>query len=536
MGGAMRFVQGDAVAGMFIIGVNIIGGIYIGLSNGMPFSDAVDTYTVLTVGDALVAQIPALLVSITAGMVVTRVSSGENTTLGSDMGQQLFGRPGLTAFAGAMMIIAAMIPGLPPIPFLTVGFAILAASWFLSRSRRPVEAIVASRMIDFTPTLGLPGGRGAEDEHADEQSILIRLDPQRLYKQYRAHVATYQDWWRDLRAEVASETGIQLPELRIMSQSMLAPLGYQVVSGEIGVEDGIVPVNGSLVMLNPDSAHVWGLSVVAEAEHPFCGARVFWTSGNQVAQRRLWEALGLKVWDPVQFVMARAAAFLIGHPEEVLRLSDVHIALKSVERRFPGLVTETVDPQRMGVARLTELLQALARDGVNVRDIRQVLESIGAFQAACSDRRQSDIEFDELIAAVRIARRRQLSSRFATPRRRLRVLELGTEVERIFDESAWGGLRDSISVDFEVQDRLYQGLYRALGPIMRRGTLPIAIVCRGELRGRVQEFLHGFNQRRKPFAGEASSQQGSLAFGIGVLAREEIDSSVNREAAGIWNM
>lgn len=531
MDGGMRFVQGDAVAGIVIIVVNILGGMYMGLSSGLTFHDAIHTYTTLTVGDGLVSQIPALLISIGAGIVVTRVAAAEHSTLGADIGVQLFGKPVTLAFAGTLLIGSSLLPGVPLAPFLVVGMALLLLGGYLRR-QTPFLGAATSRALEYGHPAPLALGPGEEQALPEEGALVVRLEAQRFFRAFRVDVQRYHAFWQSLRHDVLQELGVKLPDCRFVPEALLPSWGYRIDSDGVEVARGTVPHDGMLVEMNPGSAHVFGLQVLRECEHPLFACKVFWTKAGD-AQRRVLDGLGVRHFDPLEAALLAAAAFIVERPEETFTLSEVHNQLKQIERRYPGLLADVLDSQRLNPARLTEALQYLVRDGVNVRDMRQMLEGVGAFSAALVERGTSDIELEELVSFLRISRRRQICGRAMSGRRTLRVIGLDPEVESVFDEAPMASLRDPLILAPEQIDRLSNGLERLVGAPFARGVVPLVVVCRGELRGRVQEFMRTFNALRSSFAG-AGSSKGILGGALVVLASEEVDPTIVIERAGTW--
>ncbi len=201
----MKFVQGDAIAGVFIILINIIGGLYIGISRGQAFSDAVQQYTILTVGDGLVSQLPALFISVCAGIVVTRVSSSQGATLATDVVAQLFSMPIAMLVTGVALILFGILTQLPWVPFVGVGLVlIIFALWQKAQVERGTKEQPRMESIGTPITALLPGS--IEESRADETSIVLTLDDAVLYgkfsKESKQHVifgnsfkANFDGYW-----------------------------------------------------------------------------------------------------------------------------------------------------------------------------------------------------------------------------------------------------------------------------------------------------------------------------------------------------
>jgi type III secretion protein V len=518
MDGAMRFVQGDAIAGFFIIFINIVGGIYLGVSNGLNFSDAIQTYTVLTVGDALVSQIPALLISICAGMVVTRVSQEENSTLSSDLASQLLNRPGTILFTGALLMGLALLPGIPPLPFLCVGACMIGGSYFLGLRGDNPESPVSSEKL-----LALPGSKGElkkiDDDRDDESTLVISLDAGLLFKLYKMNSQRYRNWWAEFRNDYYNETGVRLPDYRVIQDELCAPSTYSISVSGTQVETGTILVDSVLVEVNPDSAEMLGLPIVMETEHPFGGHRVFW-SMQSPALRRVVESASIRSYDFMEFVLLKCGVFFNNFPEEVLTLTEVHGLLKQIDRRYPGLLSEAFNKEYINVARMTELLQALVREGVNIKETRQILEAVASYCSsfAASMLQEQDFDLQDLVSYVRINRKRQIVSRLLSVRRTLKVFTLAVDVEEILEGAQMDSRSLPLSLEPETFENLASSLQQLFSPILRRGLMPVSVLCRSELRSKVLNFVRNFNST------------------ISVITFEELDPMVRVEQVGVWSI
>ena len=518
MDGAMRFVQGDAIAGICIIFTNIIGGLYMGVVNGnMSLSDAVHTYTVLTVGDGLVHQIPALLISICAGIVVTRVSSGEDTTLGGEVGTQIFARPGTMLFAGVLLVVIGEFTVLPKVPFIVVGLAFAAGSVLVARAQKTAAGLRPEH-TDFSRPMGALLPSPADEEESAEESILaVVLDANVLYRLYKLSAQKYHAWWREFQADFFFETGMKLPELSVAAHERLPHASYSLLVGGSEVESGRVLLDSLLVEVRPEQAGIFGLEVGMESEHPLSGERVFWAAQTP-ALRRVVEGAGIRAYDFFEYIGLRAGVFFARHPEELLTVAEVHRLLRQIEKKHPGLLGDAFGKGGANVARLTELLQELVREGVSLRDFRQVVEQIATY---CSINRVSlggeeEIDVQDIVTYVRSARRRQLTAHMLSYRRTLRLIAMSEETAALVEAAELDGEGSDLAVDPEVLGRLREGLQRVLDPIRARGVCPVTVLCRRELRARVSRFLR------------------ACGMPPAVVTYEELDTAVPVETVGSW--
>lgn len=519
MDGAMKFVQGDAIAGLFIIVTNILGGIYLGVAGGMTLAEAAQTYTTLTVGDGLVSQVPALFISICAGIVVTRVSSGENTTLGADVGEQIFNRPATLLFAGALAVLIATLPGLPATPFLMSAAVLLGGAFYLRRSSRQLAVEGPLRREGIPGKPALLGISGSREDSRDDTTLSLYLDTGVLYKLYAMNALRYRSWWSEMQADFYADTGVRLPDLRVLPDEHSAPARFSIaVSGSV-VESGSVLLDGVLVEVNPSSAPVLGLEVMQEVLHPLGGERIFWAVQSP-ALRRVVEAGHIRVFDFMEFIGLKIAAFYLRYPEEALTLTDVHTLLKGLEKKYPGLMNDALNRGYMNVSRLTDTLQELVRERVNIRDFKHIIEAIAAYCSSFGAQLSEEDAFDlqELVGFVRVARKRQLVSRLLSSRGTLRVLTMSSEVETIFEDARMENPRSAPGIAPEDLERIQRGLEEIVEPIQERGVTPVSLLCRSELRPKIVNFLRNFGSP------------------LGVLTFEELDATARIEPVAEWRL
>jgi len=519
MDGAMKFVQGDAIAGLFIIVTNIVGGIYMGLRANMSLGEAVQTYTVLTVGDGLVNQIPAILISICAGIVVTRVSSGEYSSLGADVQRQIFGRPGTLMFAGALMILVGNLPSLPFVPFVVVGLALFVFG-VLKRRAPPDELGIIPRSESEMAPIARRSNLvlGAEDMYERRLAVIL-LDASVLHRYYRDDVEHYHAWWNNLQVDCFNELGLKLPGVRFLADPMLVAGRFSIVVDGAVVETDSAEPEGMLVEVNPQNAEILGLEILRETTHPLTGSRIFWAVRDG-ALRRVVEAGQIGVFNPVEYAALRMAAFYSRFPEESLGVTDVLSLEAELEKKYPGLLSQTMKREFLNTPRLTEVLQELLREGVSVRDFRQIVESIATYCSTVGRSLVEEGEFDvhDIVTFVRNNRKRHIISRYLSARRTLKVITISDEIETLLEELPRAAPGNSLALDPETHERLRKGLQEILEPFLNRGLLPISILCRGDVRCKLSNFV------------------ASLPTMPGIVTFDELDPAVPVEPAAVWRI
>lgn len=517
MDGAMKFVQGDVIAGLFITMTNICGGLYQGVSRGQSLTDAIQTYSVLTVGDGLVSQVPALLISICAGIIVTRVSSGENTTLGSDVGRQLFAKPGTLMFAGVLVALIGLLPGLPWVPFITVAVIVGVVALYLRSVvslRTPVNTRYSAK-DSYAPHLSAGLGRYLNNE----DGLRIVLDARQLYKHQRTVAMTYQQWWQQFSADYYLETGLSLPPLLVSADSSLVAGCYNVFLGQDLLFSGEAIADGLMLEVNPASAGVYGLEVIREELHPLTAGKVFWTRQSEVV-KSIAVAADLRFWDFFQYISLKAGAYFRHHPEDLLSVTDVHVFLKQMEQKFPGLTEQIFREGFITVSRLTELLQELARQGLNIRDFQQILEAVASWFSALdiSTVRDDEFSLQDLVAHVRTVRRKQMLTQQRGSLRALRVCTLAPEVQEIFENAIVDSQNSSIAIEPRIFEQLQSGISKTLKPFWNYGLLPVALLIPPELLFAVLRFVR------------------CCDMSLAVFTFDELEPLVRVEQVGIWQL
>lgn len=423
MDGAAKFVRGDAIAGLLITAINIVGGLAIGLlRHGMPFADATSTFTTLTIGDGLVSQIPALIVSTAAGIVVTK--GGIEGTADAALMRQLGGSEKPLALAAAAAAILALMPGLPAIPFL--GLAALAGGAAWLRRRHPVRAAT-----DDDDASVIAPAASSEPPIAEAMRIdMIRLelgfgllpmaggDSPRLTEQIRT-----------LRRSFASEMGFVLPPVRIQDNMQLAASQYVVRLKEIEAGRGEVHPARLLVMDpkggTPDLA---GEPTV----EPAFGLPALWID---TAQREDALFRGLTVVDPASVITTHLSEMVRQMMAELLSYSETQKLLDELPREQQKLVADMI-PTQISVGGVQRVLQALLAERVSIRDLTTILEGV---QDACSVGMRATTA---IVAHVRARLARQISDSHVGPGGYVPLVTLSPEWEAAIIESLVGPADD----------------------------------------------------------------------------------------------
>ena len=429
MDGAMKFVQGDAIAGIFIIFVNIIGGMYVGVKNGLGFAEAVETYTKLTVGDGLVTQIPALLVSICAGIIVTRVSVKDSSTFGNDVAIQLFTKTSTLYTTGGLLALIAFIPGLPTVPFLFVGLVFLSSAYFINRKPSYLDSGFQNSSaigLDFQNNLMIENQSNIDSskrfdplkndfENADD-SVIIYLDAGPAYKIYRSKFVKYKEWWSHLKELFYDSYGLELPQVLIQSSTTLAVNEYKVYYKGVSIDGGFVNIDSMLVETHPQNAPILGLKMIKEERHPIHKNKIIWCTYSD-NHRKILDSAEIRSYDFFEFLVIKISEYFRCNPDLLISLTDTYVKLKNLEKKFPGVVEEILSKNMLDISRLTEVLLSFIRERICIKDFKEVLELVALHCSEVRNNSEGDehkLEMQKLVNFARINKRRSLLQNFIT--------------------------------------------------------------------------------------------------------------------------
>ncbi|HYX91016.1 MAG TPA: flagellar biosynthesis protein FlhA, partial [Myxococcaceae bacterium] len=383
MDGAMKFVKGDAIAGILITAVNIVGGLIIGVvEQGMTIGDAGRKYTLLTIGDGLVAMLPALLISTAAGIIVTRVGGEEEGShLGMDVGGQLTAHPKAIAISAGMLVVLAVVPGLPALPFLILGGAAGASAYALLKKQRIADG------GGLEPALGDEAGpprsmEPASTEPANPESELFVPMVTPIVLEVSQALVPFVESRRDggrflfdlvpfLRDALFVELGVRFPGVRARVNPGLPDGAYSVQLNEIPLVTGQVELDHLLVNDTVERLRLMGIDG-AEAIHPATRQKSAWVSRQH---KQLIDAAGLTSWDVPGYMVLHLGAVLRRQAREFVGVQEVQAMLDQLEKAFPALVREVV-PKIVSVLKLTDILGRLVEEEISIRDLRGILQAL----------------------------------------------------------------------------------------------------------------------------------------------------------------
>jgi flagellar biosynthesis protein FlhA len=374
MDGASKFVKGDAMAGILIVAINLLGGIGVGLlQRGMSFTDAAHTFPILTIGDGLAAQIPALLISTAMGIIVTR--SGSESDLGSDISDQILRQPRAPMIAGGIIAAMGLVPGMPIIPFVTIGVIFFLLGRAMVTHAAGVAAVQAAR--DSLPApAAQPGDAvvGALQIDPLELTIGFGLVPMVDAKSGGSLLGRVGV----VRRQIASELGMVIAPVRIHDDVGLDSHEYAVKVRGVEVARGRV-IPGHRLAMDPGDATP-GVSGIPTTEPAF-GLPAVWIDENHRGEA---EALGYTVVDAESMIVTHLTETIRRHVDELLTRQETKKLLDALKEQNAAAVEEVV-PDKLGVGEVQRVLQHLLRENVSIRDLGTILEAIGDRAASTHD-------------------------------------------------------------------------------------------------------------------------------------------------------
>jgi flagellar biosynthesis protein FlhA len=370
MDGASKFVRGDAIAGLIITALNLVGGITLGALGGMDIADAGERYSMLTIGDGLVSQIPALLISTASGVLVTKAS--DDSSLGTQMLGQSLGRPRATLIAAGMIFALGLLPGMPKLPFFILA-SVLLILWRATRNQQASDEKAAEAASAAAASAPEVPAAEKENEAALE---LLKVDRVALEIGYRLIPLVQDprgqgilDHISQLRRRFASREGVVLPPVRIKDNIKIAPNAYRILVGGQEVARGEIEPGQHMAM---DSGAVAGKIAGTPTKDPAFGLPALWIAD---AAKDEAELLGYTVVDPVSVLVTHLSEVLRTSLGDILTRDDVKELVENAKKVTPAVVEELV-PAKIGYGEVQAVLRNLLRESVSVRNVPLILEVI----------------------------------------------------------------------------------------------------------------------------------------------------------------
>ncbi|MBT3181670.1 MAG: type III secretion system export apparatus subunit SctV [Deltaproteobacteria bacterium] len=523
MDGAMKFVKGDAIAGMIVTLINIIGGLIIGATfRGMPLLEAVKTYSLLTIGDGLVQQIPALVISVSAGIVVTRVASeSEGSNLGRDIVTQVTAYPKAMIIAAVILLIMAIVPGLPKIPFIILGVVVGGIALYLIKSRANVV-----REISETPKQ--EAVKRAVKKHGD---VLPFIMPSPISLEVGSGLIPFVDDSQDggrfineliplLRHGLYYELGVNFPGIQVRGQTVdMETEAYVININEVPVAQGKI-VQGHILVGEPlEQLQLFNI-VGTETIHPIDGSVVTWISEEY---KDVATQAGFRMWDPAEYLILHLSYILRKYAHEFLGVQEVQTMLTELEKSHPALIRELI-PKVVTLLQLSEIFQRLVQEDIAIRDLKSVFSTLAQW---------GEIERDTLMLTehVRAGLKRYITHKFAGSANTLAVYLLDPDIEDLVKNSI---RRTEKGNYLALEPEITQEIVEAVGKEIAShpfppGARPPVILTTAEIR----RYFRKIVELEFPQLSVLSYQELSENLRIQPIARVSLPEGVFETAAAV---
>ena len=503
MDGASKFVKGDAIAGIIVTIINVLGGIIIGIVMlDMSFGESVQTYIRLTIGDGLVSQIPALLISTSAGILVTRSDSDNN--FGDMLGQQLTSIPTTIGMTGVVLLILGFLPGLPKLSFFTLGIGSISVAFLLNKEdKEKIEELenMQDQNEDSKPSLDM----------AEDVSSLINVEPIEVEIGYGLIPLADESSGGDLlqrivsiRRQCAIDMGILVQPIRIRDNLQLNPNQYSIkIKGNVVSTYDLMPT--MLMCMNPmgTSVEIDGIRV----KEPTFGLDALWITPDKAEEAELY---GLTVVDPTTILVTHLLEIIKSKSHELIGRQEVKLIIDSAKERYSAVVEELI-PDLMTIGEVQKVLQNLLRENIPIKDRVTILETL-----ADNSRNTKDIEL--LTEYVRMAMSRSICSNLVDEENSITVATLSMEIENIISNSLQRSINGTYpAVDPDTTNKIFASIQSTVESINFNNNIAILLVS-PKIRAPFRKLVE-------------------MVFpNITVLSLNEIPSDIQIKAQGIVNI
>ncbi|HLO78020.1 MAG TPA: type III secretion system export apparatus subunit SctV [Magnetospirillum sp.] len=468
MDGAMKFVKGDAIAGLIIVAVNLLGGITIGtLQRGMEVGKAMQTYSILTIGDGLIGQIPALFISICAGIIVTRVSNDDGpSNVGSDIGSQILSQPRALMIGSGIMLGFSLIPGMPTAIFLVLSAVIGSVGYILHRSSRLALAEGDDGVMPAMAGAGQPTQRkpSSASEAKDEVvlTVPLLLDVSAEFESVLKAGILNEELLK-IRRALYYDLGVPFPGIHLRYSHALPSGGYAIMLNEVPVSQGTLRPGNLFVRERATNLKTLGIEYATDTAF-LPNLPTVWVPDGK---RDLLSKAGIGFMDQGQVLTYHLAYVLKKYAEDFIGIQETRYLLASMESRFPDLVKEV---QRvLPLQKITEILQRLVSEDISIRNLRTILESL-------IDWGQKEKDTVLLAEYVRSGLRRYISYKYSSGHNMLPAYMFAPKVEdtvRNAVRQTSGG--SYLALDTAVSRKLVENVKKMVGDLSASAQKPVLL-------------------------------------------------------------
>ena len=485
MDGAMKFVKGDAIAGLIIVAVNLLGGIVIGvMQRGMSASEAARTYSVLTIGDGLIAQIPALFIAICAGMIVTRVQSGDGpSNVGKDIGQQILAQPRALLIAAAVALGMGAIPGMPLPVFLILALVIGTVGIVIMRSTRRVVDEKTGEVTEvpaMQPAGEKPKKKATDGTEEFAPTVPLLMDvASGLQQAFDAEVLNEE--LLKIRRALYFDLGVPFPGIQLRFNDALPSESYNILLSEVPVSQG--RLRPGWLLVRESTANLDSLQIAYESDRKFLPhIPTLWVSAEL---RDTLGRAGIPFMDPSQVLTYHLAFVLKKYSADFIGIQETRFLLSAMEARFPDLVKEST--RVLPIQKIAEILQRLVSEDISVRNLRAILESLIEWG-------QKEKDSVMLTEYVRSTLKRHISYKYSSGQNILPAYLLAPNIE----DTVRSAIRQTsagsyLALDPAVSKRLVDNIKKTVGDLGASAQRPVLLTSmdiRRYLRKMIEQDLY----------------------------------------------
>ncbi|EME0827159.1 flagellar biosynthesis protein FlhA [Vibrio vulnificus] len=472
MDGASKFVKGDAIAGILILFINIIGGLSIGMAQyDLGFSDAIKIYTLLTIGDGLVAQIPSLLLSIAAAMMVTRQNTDED--MGEQMLFQMFDNPKALTITAAILGIMGIVPGMPHFAFLTLAAIAGAGAYFIDKKQK--QKAKEPKVPVVADSSNAPSVRELSWDDVQPVDIIgLEVGYRLIPLVDRDQGGELLERVKGVRKKLSQDFGFLIPPVHIRDNLELTPNSYRITLMGVAVGEAEIRPDQELA-INP--GQVYGMIDGEPTIDPAFGLEAVWIRPDQ---REHAQALGYTVVDSSTVLATHMSQLLTNNASQLLGHEEVQNLLEMLGRSAPKLVENFV-PDQLALGSVVKVLQNLLNEAIPIRDIRTIVQTLAEYSSKSQ-------EPDILTAAVRISLKRLIVQEINGIEPELPVITLTPELEQILHQTMQASGGESAGIEPGLAERLQSSLMMATQEQELKGE-PAVLLTSGVLRSTLAKFV-----------------------------------------------
>ncbi|HDY7773386.1 TPA: flagellar biosynthesis protein FlhA [Vibrio vulnificus] len=472
MDGASKFVKGDAIAGILILFINIIGGLSIGMAQyDLGFSDAIKIYTLLTIGDGLVAQIPSLLLSIAAAMMVTRQNTDED--MGEQMLFQMFDNPKALTITAAILSIMGIVPGMPHFAFLTLAAIAGAGAYFIDKKQK--QKAKEPKVPVVADSSNAPSVRELSWDDVQPVDIIgLEVGYRLIPLVDRDQGGELLERVKGVRKKLSQDFGFLIPPVHIRDNLELTPNSYRITLMGVAVGEAEIRPDQELA-INP--GQVYGMIDGEPTIDPAFGLEAVWIRPDQ---REHAQALGYTVVDSSTVLATHMSQLLTNNASQLLGHEEVQNLLEMLGRSAPKLVENFV-PDQLSLGSVVKVLQNLLNEAIPIRDIRTIVQTLAEYSSKSQ-------EPDILTAAVRISLKRLIVQEINGIEPELPVITLIPELEQILHQTMQASGGESAGIEPGLAERLQSSLMMATQEQELKGE-PAVLLTSGVLRSTLAKFV-----------------------------------------------